>query len=371
MADTKYFVDVTGLAHYHDTQVKPTITNVATLQGYFDNGVAKNANQLAGHNADYFATADALSQLANGMTWGAAVADAAALKAIKAPKDTETRALLDTNAIYQFNDTATETADVGTDVYVPDDKTPGAWKLLSHMVYTAATQTADGLMSKEDKKFLDGVQGKLDGKVDKVNGKGLSTNDYTTAEKNKLATLANTAGVFFATVDVGSDTDVNQSDLNIPDGVAIKVGDTIIDNQGGQYTVTTVTAASGSGDTAVPAKVHVSAVGLQLALKSSVDGKVDKVNGKGLSTNDYDAAAKGKLDGLANIKAIGTNLALDAKTGTLNNTYALPTAGDNLGGIKNGGNVVVGADGTANVTIPEAQDVQAATNDMIDAAFGA
>lgn len=27
----------------------------------------------------------------------------------------------------------------------------------------------------------------LDGKVDKVSGKGLSTNDYTTAEKNKLA----------------------------------------------------------------------------------------------------------------------------------------------------------------------------------------
>jgi hypothetical protein len=27
----------------------------------------------------------------------------------------------------------------------------------------------------------------LDGKVDKVTGKGLSTNDYTTAEKNKLA----------------------------------------------------------------------------------------------------------------------------------------------------------------------------------------
>lgn len=31
----------------------------------------------------------------------------------------------------------------------------------------------------------------LNGKVDKVNGKGLSTNDYTTAEKNKLAGLSN------------------------------------------------------------------------------------------------------------------------------------------------------------------------------------
>lgn len=34
------------------------------------------------------------------------------------------------------------------------------------------------------------VEGLLDGKVDKVTGKGLSTNDYTTAEKNKLAGIA-------------------------------------------------------------------------------------------------------------------------------------------------------------------------------------
>lgn len=104
------------------------------------------------------------------------------------------------------------------------------------------------------------------------------------------------------------------------------------------------------------------------AAASALDGKVDKVDGKGLSTNDYDGAAKGKLDGLANIKAIGTNLALDEKTGTLNNTYNLPIAGDALGGIKNGGNVVIGADGTANVNIPEV-NIQTMTNEEIDAAF--
>jgi hypothetical protein len=37
------------------------------------------------------------------------------------------------------------------------------------------------------KYILDKVQAWLDNKVDKVSGKGLSTNDYTTAEKNKLA----------------------------------------------------------------------------------------------------------------------------------------------------------------------------------------
>lgn len=35
------------------------------------------------------------------------------------------------------------------------------------------------------------ITSKLDGKVDKVSGKGLSTNDYTTAEKQKLAAITN------------------------------------------------------------------------------------------------------------------------------------------------------------------------------------
>lgn len=40
-----------------------------------------------------------------------------------------------------------------------------------------------------------GVKTALDGKVDKVSGKGLSTNDFTTAEKNKLAGIASGAEV--------------------------------------------------------------------------------------------------------------------------------------------------------------------------------
>jgi hypothetical protein len=45
----------------------------------------------------------------------------------------------------------------------------------------------------------------VDGKVDKVDGKGLSTNDYTTAEKNKLTGIA-----------AGAEVNV-QSDWNITD----------------------------------------------------------------------------------------------------------------------------------------------------------
>lgn len=72
-----------------------------------------------------------------------------------------------------------------------------------------------------DKAIVDGVTSALDGKVDKVQGKGLSTNDFTDAEK------------------------------------------TIVDGT-----------------------------------PSALDNKVDKVNGKGLSENDFTDTLKDKLDGI-------------------------------------------------------------------------
>lgn len=53
-------------------------------------------------------------------------------------------------------------------------------------------------------------------------------------------------------------------------------------------------------------------------IDSHVNDKVDKVNGKGLSSNDYTDAEKTKLAGIA--------------TGA--NKYTLPTAGTSLGGVK-------------------------------------
>lgn len=56
---------------------------------------------------------------------------------------------------------------------------------------------------------LETLDGAIDNKVDKVTGKGLSTNDYTTTEKNKLAGIASGAEVnqnAFSNVAVGSTT---------------------------------------------------------------------------------------------------------------------------------------------------------------------
>lgn len=59
--------------------------------------------------------------------------------------------------------------------------------------------------------------------------------------------------------------------------------------------------------------------GLKAQIVALLGNKVDKVSGKGLSTNDYTAADKKKLDGIA----AGAN------------NYTLPTAsGTTLGGVK-------------------------------------
>ncbi|WP_405282111.1 hypothetical protein [Methanobrevibacter sp.] len=86
-----------------------------------------------------------------------------------------------------------------------------------------------------------------DDKVDKVNGKGLSTNDYTTDEKNKLEGIA--AGANKITVD---------------------------------------SALSSSSTNPVQNKV----------INTPLGNKVDTVSGKGLSTNDYTTTEKNKLAGI-------------------------------------------------------------------------
>ena len=112
------------------------------------------------------------------------------------------------------------------------------------------------------------INGELDKKVDKVTGKGLSTNDYTTAQKNKLSGIAS-----------GAEVNV-QADWNVTNSSS----DAYIKNK-----PTIDTTLSSSSINAVQNKVINTALG----------GKVDKVTGKGLSTNDYTTAEKNKLAGIA------------------------------------------------------------------------
>lgn len=60
-------------------------------------------------------------------------------------------------------------------------------------------------------------------------------------------------------------------------------------------------------------------------VKSLLGGKVDTVEGKGLSSNDYTTTEKQKLAGI------------DSNA----NKYTLPVAGDSLGGVKGGGDISI------------------------------
>ena len=133
------------------------------------------------------------------------------------------------------------------------------------------------------------------GKVDKVSGKGLSTEDYTTAEKTKLAGIAS-----------GAEVNVN-ADWNSTSG------DSQILNK--------PTTISGFSITDAYTKTEVD---------NSLSNKVDKVSGKGLSTEDYTTVEKTKLAGIA------ANA----------NNYSLPIASSTvLGGVKAGTNISIDADG--------------------------
>ena len=126
-----------------------------------------------------------------------------------------------------------------------------------------ATVVEDTLDSTSTTNALSANQGKilndeLSNKVDKVDGKGLSTNDFTTEEKTKLA--------------------------GIPEG--------------GGATVVEDTLTSTSATNALSANQGK-------ILNEALDNKVDKVEGKGLSTEDFTTEEKTKLANLgANISAV-------------------------------------------------------------------
>lgn len=119
-----------------------------------------------------------------------------------------------------------------------------------------------------------------DSYVAKEDGKGLSTEDYTTAEKTKLDNIAS-----------GAQVNVIES---------IKVNGTAL----------TVTGKAVNVDLGA------------YATNADLEGKVDKAEGKGLSANDFSNTAKAKLDGIAegaqvnvleSVKVNGSALAVTAK----------------------------------------------------------
>ena len=140
-------------------------------------------------------------------------------------------------------------------------------------------------------------------KVDKVSGKELSTNDYTTAEKTKLAAITG--------------TNTGDQDLS------------------GFATTTQLATKANAADvtTSLAAKANTADVTTSLATK------VDKVTGKELSTNDYTTAEKTKLAAITGTNP-GDQVNITGNAGTATKLQSSVTI--------NG----IAFDGSANITVP-------------------
>lgn len=162
----------------------------------------------------------------------------------------------------------------------------------------------------------------LDSKVDKVTGKGLSTNDFTNAYKSAIDGLADVASS-------GSYTDLTNKP-DIPDSTSD------LTNDSGFITSAAITGKEDSSNkvaswSSTTTDVHYPSEKL---VKSSLDTKVDKVSGKGLSTNDYDNTAKNKVD---NLKTVATS-------GSYNDLTNKPTIPTVVNTIENGNSNAISSD---------------------------
>jgi hypothetical protein len=161
----------------------------------------------------------------------------------------------------------------------------------------------------------------LNDKVDKVTGKGLSTNDYTTAEKDKLNGIE-------AGAQVNPQIYADKNNRNIFGYV--------LDNDAGALIMRYDDGSLDGGGIAVPlASAAQEAIE---SLSTAVAGKVDAEDGKGLSTNDYTTAEKNKLAafGAASTYALKTDITNMYKyKGSVATVSALPSSDNTTGDVYN------------------------------------
>lgn len=161
----------------------------------------------------------------------------------------------------------------------------------------------------------------LNDKVDKVTGKGLSTNDYTTDEKNKLSGIQDGAQVNPQITVDGTSREILWYSLDDNNGVLVMAhSDTSPDDK--MIAVPLASAAQEAIE----------------SLSNALAGKVDAEDGKGLSTNDYTTAEKNKLAafGAASTYALKTDITNMYKyKGSVATVSALPSSGNTTGDVYN------------------------------------
>lgn len=166
------------------------IADVAEIQTTFASKTYVNdlIEKLIGGADD---SLDTLKELADVLTTqGGSIQSILTQLATKIPKEEATRLFSNlenklTNLINTKGDTSDLVGQISTKV---STSTFDEFKRTTEASLAGKASTSD--LSRIQQEVGQGLQATLNSKVDKVSGKGLSTNDYTTAEKQKLASLS-------------------------------------------------------------------------------------------------------------------------------------------------------------------------------------
>ena len=295
--------------------IQEAMANTQHFRGYYQ--TIAEITKLEGHTGDFaYCAEDEFKYVYNGEQW------------VKTNEAVPDQTVEKTTILPLMNGTATIGTDnryaAGNHVHPTDTTRASVEALEAHTTNTSnphnVTKTQIGLgnvdnTSDLNKPISTATQTALNNKVDKVEGKGLSTEDYTTTEKQKLAGLSN-----YNDTEVKADITKLQSNVGTLQSDVSTAKENIStlqeDVTGIEGNVSTLTQSVSTLDTTVDG-LNTKVEGLETdvtelqgtvsdvkgtvgTLQTNLNNKVDKVQGKGLSTNDFTNTYKTKLDGLNN-----------------------------------------------------------------------
>ena len=259
---------------------------------------------------------------------------------------------LDTNLTYRWGGTeyveiskSLALGETASTAYAGDKGAANATAIATHTGNTnnphGVTKSQVGLGNVDNTSDLNkpvstATQTELNKKVDKIEGKGLSTEDYTTADKTKLAGIASGAQVNSITgVKGGAEESYRTGNVNI---TATNLGLGNVNN---------------TSDADKP---------ISTATQTALNNKVDKVTGKGLSSEDYTSAEKTKLSGIESGAQVNTITGIKGSSESSYRTGNVSISPANIGL----GNV----DNTSDLSKPISTATQSALDKKVDKVIG-
>ena len=304
-------------------------TNDVTIHFPEGTDVSNKADKVVGAVANNFAGLDASGNLIDSGSKADDFATAAqgaladtAVQSVTVPATPDGTIVVDDEPLTVYNH-PTGTVHESAAVKVGNDA-------LGHVVLGSALTKGDvGLgnvdnTSDADKPISNDTQAALDEKVDAVDGKGLSTNDFTDAYKEKLDGISDEANKVTVPVQPDGTIEIDGVPAAVyehpattaHEAAAVKVGNDALGH-------VVLGSALTKGDVGLDNVDNTSDANKPISndTQAALDEKVDKVEGMGLSSNDFTDSDKTKLDGIEpgaqvndieTVKVNGTALTPDA-----------------------------------------------------------